>query len=322
MSYNHLIIIVANELIKMKLTLSELQKQTKHCKTLADYLHSAEKCLTKYDSYFGHGTDNAWDEAIVLLFFALDLPLESTDEVLTRELTLSEISIFHDLLLKRINDNLPAAYITNKAYFAGLEFYVDKRVLIPRSPLAELIERQCTPWISPEQVHHILDLCTGSGCIAIAIAKYFPDALVDAVDISSDALAVAKINIEKNQCQDQVKLIQSDLLQDLPAKKYDIIISNPPYVEVAEYQDLPAEYYHEPKLGLEAGDRGLDCVTPILQHAKEFLTPEGILIVEVGNSAEALAESYPQLPFIWLEFSRGGDGVFLLTAKDLIKSEL
>jgi ribosomal protein L3 glutamine methyltransferase len=280
-------------------------------------LHWAVKRFEAASLFYGHGTDNAWDEAVMLVLHALKLPPDVDAKIADRVLTPDEHLAITKLIMRRIEQRIPAAYLINEAWFAGLSFYVDERVLIPRSPIAELIERQFAPWINTEDVHTILDLCTGSGCIAIACAKYFPTAQIDATDISTDALAVAKINNERHQTNDQVKLIQSDLFAELKNKKYDIIVSNPPYVATAEMQALPEEYKHEPALGLAAGDHGLDIVIKILQTAKKYLTPHGILIVEVGNSKDVLIKRFPKLPFIWLEFTCGESEVFLLIAEQL-----
>lgn len=286
-------------------------------KTIRDFMRLAVSQFNAADLYYGHGTDNAWDEALALILHTLHLPHDINPAVLDATLTADERNKLAELIQIRVEKRIPVPYLTHQAWFAGLSFYVDERVLIPRSPIAELIENQFQPWIDTDSVQHILDLCTGSGCIAIACAKYFPEAMVDASDISSDALAVAKINVAKHKMQDQVTLIESDLFQALPRKKYDIIVSNPPYVSAAEMFDLPNEYLHEPKQGLASGELGLDAVTHILQDAREWLAPQGVLVVEVGNSEHALAEKFPGLPFTWLEFERGGGGVFLITAEQL-----
>lgn len=287
-------------------------------KTIRDFLRFAASRFNEAGLYYGHGTDNAWDEAITLLLHALHLPHHLFPHIVNANLIAEECTQLLHLIEQRVEKRIPVPYLTHEAWFANLAFYVDERVLIPRSPLAELIENHFQPWITEaEQVQDILDLCTGSGCIAIACAKYFPDAQIDASDISSDALAVAKINLLRHGLEEQVNLYQADLFATLPKKKYDIIVSNPPYVSQEEMLALPREYQHEPALGLAAGSQGLDIVMRILKQASDYLKPQGILVVEVGNSETALMECLPDVPFTWLEFERGGDGVFLMTAEQL-----
>lgn len=287
-------------------------------RTLRDVLRWAVSCFHAAQLYYGHGTDNAWDEAVALLLHALHLPPNTTPQILDAHLLHSERKTCIELIRQRVVQRVPAAYLTQTAWFAGLAFYVDPRVLIPRSALAEAIEHRFSPWIKDETDLAILDLCTGSACIAIAAAIAFPDAKVDAVDISPDALAVARINVDRHGVASQVSLIQSDLFTELENKRYDIIISNPPYVDAADMASLPDEYRHEPILGLAAGTDGLTIVDSILKTARQHLTPNGILIVEVGNSETALIEKYPELPFTWLTFDRSGDnGIFLLAASQL-----
>lgn len=286
-------------------------------KTIRDFVRLATSQFNEAGLYYGHGTDNAWDEAVALVLHTLHLPHDVNPLVLEAHLTKAERDKLLDLIRQRVEKRIPLPYLTHEAWFSGLSFYVDERVLIPRSPIAELIENHFQPWVDPDNVHRILDLCTGSGCIAIACAKAFPEAEIDASDISSEALAIAKINVLRHSVEDQVHLHQSDLFTVLPPKKYDIIVSNPPYVSAEEIDALPAEYLHEPMLGLRAGTQGLDFAIRILQKAAQYLTPQGILIVEVGNSEEALAQHFHDLPFTWLEFQRGGGGVFLLTAEQL-----
>lgn len=286
--------------------------------TLRDYVRWGASRFNEAKLCFGHGTVNAIDEAAALVLHALHQPHDLPAGYFNCVLSLEEREDVLNLLQRRIDERLPAAYLTGEAWFAGLAFKVDPRVLVPRSPIAELIEQRFSPWIGePEAVEDILDLCTGSGCIAIACAYAFPDAGVDAVDISADALDVAASNVERHEMEDQVSLYQGDLFAAVPNKRYDIIVSNPPYVNSKEWEGLPAEFHAEPKLGLEAADNGLAAVKQILSEAGEFLKPEGILVVEVGSSAEALEEAYPEVPFCWLDFERGGDGVFLLTAEQL-----
>lgn len=285
--------------------------------TIRDFIRYAISRFQENGLYYGHGTDNARDEAFYLIWHALHLPHSLSTEVLDARLLPAEKLAIYNLIQKRIKERIPVAYLTHEAWFANLSFYVDERVLIPRSPIAELIEDQFQPWIEIDSVQKILDLGTGSGCIAIACAHLFPEAHVDAVDISADALAVAKINILRHQVENQVFLYKSDLFSSLEKKKYDIIISNPPYVSIAEIAALPPEYTHEPSLGLVAGSQGLDYALSILKQAEAYLQPQGIIIIEVGNSEEALMQRFPELPFTWLEFRRGGGGVFLLTAEQL-----
>lgn len=304
---------------KNNLTLASLEQQTSQLLTLGELLVWTEQLFIQEDLFYGHGTLEAWDEAVWIILYTLGLPLETDRSCLSRILTDSEKNNCLKLILRRINENKPAAYLLQSCPFAGLDFYVDERVLIPRSPIAELIENAFQPWINTENVKSILDLATGSGCIAIACAKYFPDAKVDASDISPDALAVAKINVDKHQLQQQVSLIQSDLYSNLQNKCYDIIVSNPPYLDAIDMTDLPAEYHHEPMHALEAGEDGLRFVIPILQNALTHLNPGGIVIVEVGNSEEALYDKFPDVPFYSLEFERGTDGVILLTYDQLLE---
>ncbi len=283
--------------------------------TLNDILQWGASRFETANLYFGHGTDNAWDEAVWLASHILNLPPDADRKLLTRELSLYEMTAIRNLYGKRIATRKPAAYLVNEAWFAGQKFYVDERVIVPRSPIAELIAAHFKPWIKLSQVKNILDLCTGSACIAIACAKQFPNAQVDASDISEAALEVAKINVEKHSSS--VHLYQSDLFKALPIKKYDIIISNPPYVDAEDMAALPQEYNAEPRLALAAGKDGLRLVDKILKQAKNYLSDEGILIVEVGNSEAALVAKYSQVSFVWLEFKQGGQGVFLLKAEDL-----
>lgn len=285
--------------------------------TIRDFIRWGASRFVEAKIGFGHGTATALDEAAALVLHTLHLPYNLSEFYLQSALTPEERQAILAVFGRRINERKPAAYLTHEAVFANHSFYVDERVLVPRSPMAELIEQRFAPWIEEDQVARILDLCTGSGCIAIACAYAFPEADVDAVDISPDALAVAAINVEKHQLNDELMLYESDLFDALPDDLYDVIISNPPYVKAEEWQRLAPEFHAEPKLGLVADNAGLAIVLRILAQAKDFLTPHGILIVEVGSSAETLQDKLPHVPFYWLDFDRGGDGVFLLTAEQL-----
>ena len=288
-------------------------------KSLRDMIYFGATAFDNASLYYGHGTDNALDEAAYLAYFALKETPDFSDEKLDTMLSEDDIETVNALFQKRIETRKPAGYLTHEAWFAGLPFYINDNVLVPRSPIAELIEEHFQPWVQPENVHRILDLCTGSGCIAIACAYAFPEAEVDAADISKDAIEVAEKNQIKHQLEDRLCIVESDLFSNLQGKRYDLIVSNPPYVDAEDMANLPDEYRHEPELGLTAGETGLDLVIPMLRDAKQHLNPNGVLIVEVGNSEQALAEKFPDVPFMWLSFEYGGEGVFLLDAKDVEK---
>ncbi len=266
---------------------------------------------------YGHGTDNAIDEAAWLVFARLGLAHADAPRVYAEEVADEDAAAIEALAGRRILERVPLAYLLREAWFCGLRFYVDERVLVPRSPIAELIHNRFAPWVSAADVHRIVDLGTGSGCIAIAAALAFEHAQVDAVDISEDALDVARINVEQHGLAGRVRLVRSDLFAGLGKARYDLVLCNPPYVDRADMESRPAEFRHEPELGLAAGDDGLDAVHRILHECSRFLTDNGILVCEVGNSQAALEAAYPELPFVWLEFERGGAGVFLLTRENL-----
>ena len=284
--------------------------------TIQDMVRWAVTEFNRAGLFYGHGTDNAWDEAVQLILPSLNLNLQSNITILQSRLTKRERQMLVELVVTRIEQRIPVPYLTNSAWFAGLEFYVDERTLVPRSPIAELIEAKFKPWVETAP-KRILDLCTGSGCIAIACAYEFPDAEVDAVDLSEDALEVADINIQNHGLSEQVFPIQSDLFSGVENEKYDLIVSNPPYVDAEDMEHLPEEYKHEPELGLACGHDGLDLVREMLRQAAGMLNDNGVLFVEVGNSQVHLEAAYPDIPFQWIEFSIGGHGVFALTKAQL-----
>ncbi len=287
------------------------------CNTSRQLIDWATAEFEKHDLHYGHGTDNPLDEAAFIVLRGLGLPFDADEDQLDMDVDAENRKKIITLVNQRIQTRKPAAYLLNEAWFAGLPFYVNEHVLVPRSPFAELITEQFIPWCDPGQVKSILDVGTGSGCIAIASAFAFPGANVDAIDVSMDALDVARKNVEHYQLQDRVRLIQSDLFEQLQGRHYDLIIANPPYVDAQDMAMLPPEFRHEPALGLEAGVDGLQIVKRILHSAADFMTAQGVIAVEVGNSQHALMEQCPEYPFVWLEFERGGEGVFILTREEL-----
>ncbi|MCX4024870.1 50S ribosomal protein L3 N(5)-glutamine methyltransferase [Endozoicomonas sp. SM1973] len=284
--------------------------------TIRDFIRWAYSRFNQADLFYGHGADNSWDEAVHLVLQSLALPWDIEQPLFDCHLTDDEKQHVASLINQRIEQRIPTAYLVNQAWFCGLPFYVDERVLVPRSPIAELINNQFRPWLVASSVDRVLDLCAGSGCIGIACAYAFPEAQVDIADISTDALQVATINVDQHELAHRVSLVQSDLYQALSQHRYQLIVSNPPYVDAEDMADMPAEFHHEPALGLEAGDDGLDLVKHILAKAADYLTDDGLLVVEVGNSQWALEEQFPQVPFTWVEFEQGGHGVFVLSAAD------
>lgn len=287
--------------------------------TLRDWLRYAVTRFGEAKLAFGHGTTNAYDEAAYLLLYALHLPLDRLEPFFDAKLTQVERTQIAQLLERRIDQRVPAAYLTHEAWLGDFRFYVDERVIIPRSFIAELLPDGLAPYVgNPESVKATLDLCTGSGCLAILLAHAYPEADIDAVDISSDALAVAQRNVSDYGLADRINLIRSDLFSNLPEKSYALIISNPPYVTAVAMEDLPPEYRREPAVALAGGDDGLDAVHTILKQAPRFLDPGGTLVVEVGHGRAAVELAYPRLPFVWLETAAASDGVFLLKREDLV----
>lgn len=286
-------------------------------RTVLDFLRWAVSCFEAADIHLGHGTDNAWDEALALVLPSLRLPLTTEAPIIQARLTRSERQFLATQIKRRVEERIPTAYLTRSSWFGGLEFYVDKRVLIPRSPFAEFLRDHMSNWFDETGPESILELCTGSGCIAILAALNYPQAQVTASDISFDALEVARKNRSRYQLDDSLELFESDLFAGIPERNYDLIISNPPYVNYQEMASLPAEYQHEPTLALAADDDGLAIVIEILRQASAYLSDEGLLVIEVGSAEEALQARYPDVPFLWLEFEHGGQGVFAITASQL-----
>lgn len=285
-------------------------------RTIRDLVRWGASEFGRAKLHFGHGSDNALDEAFHLVTWALDLPHELPPQYFDARLTPRETAKVTRLLRERVRTRKPAAYLTGTAWFAGLPFEVDRRVLIPRSPIGELIQGHFQPWLRG-QPRRILDLCSGSGCIAVACALAFPDAAVDAVELDADALKVLRRNLARHPVEDRVEAIRSDLFVKLKGRRYDLIVSNPPYVPTLRWKKMPKEYRHEPKLALEAGRDGMDIVTRILREAPAFLAPGGLLVCEVGGSVREFNRRFANIPVIWPEFERGGDGVFVISRDDL-----
>jgi len=290
----------------------------KQLKTMRDLLRFAVSRFNQAGLFFGHGSNSAYDEAAYLILHALHLPLDQLEPFLDARLTTDEIDQTLNILERRIIERKPAAYLTREAWLGDYSFYVDERVIVPRSFLAELLQNRLEPWIEdPDNIQNALDMCTGSGCLAILMAHAFEQADVDAVDISGDALAVAQKNVTDYHLEDRVHLVQSDLFSALTGRRYDLIISNPPYVTAESMAGLPAEYRHEPVNALASGPDGLDATRRILEHASRYLTERGVLIVEIGYNRDALLSAYPQTPFTWLETGAGDEYVFLLDRDQL-----
>ena len=291
----------------------------KTIQTIGSLLEQGEAFFEQNQLYYGHGTDCPWDEAVYLLSYELGLPPQADRSLLDKSLSDDQVKRIELLFKRRVDERLPAPYLTGQAWFCSLPFYIDQRVIVPRSPIAELIYNQFQPWCisSPSK---ILDLCTGSGCIGIACSYAFQEAEVVLSDICPDALAVAQINVDQHDVADRVMILQSDLFENFDAEhahSFDLIVSNPPYVDADDLASMPEEYSHEPTLALASGADGLDFTRRLLKQAVHYLSDQGVLVVEVGNSAEALEQAFPQVPFTWLEFEQGGQGVFVITREQL-----
>ncbi|MCP4387504.1 MAG: 50S ribosomal protein L3 N(5)-glutamine methyltransferase [Gammaproteobacteria bacterium] len=289
--------------------------------TIRDFVRWGSSEFLRNGLSFGHGFVNALDEARYLVLHALALPYDWPDSYLDATLTVGERERVIEVLQQRVASRQPAAYITRESWFGGLRFYIDERVLVPRSPIAELISNHFEPWVDSNRVSRILDLCTGSGCIAIAAKYQFPEAEVCASDVSADALEVARINLEQHELGDHIVLYESDLFDAVPQREFDVIVSNPPYVDAEDMDALSAEFKCEPELGLRAGEDGLQLVDRILAQAGEYLSDHGVLIVEVGNSQAALEQKYGFLPMTWIDFEFGGGGVCCIQAQDLKRQQ-
>jgi ribosomal protein L3 glutamine methyltransferase len=286
--------------------------------SIRDWLRYAVSQFEDSDVFFGHGTSNAYDEAVWLIFGFLHLPHDTIENFLDAHLTSKEKKDLSFLIEKRINDKIPTAYLLNEAWLRDYKFYVDERVIVPRSLIAESLSENLYPWIdNPEKIYSALDLCTGSGCLGIMMAHSFQNAMIDLVDLSEKALQVAEINVNHYGLHDRIELIQSDLFNGLEGKKYDLIISNPPYVNQTSVDSFPMEFLKEPSMALGSGEDGLDHTIRIIHEAKQYLNDDGMLIVEIGHNKEILLKKFPKLQFQWLDVSLGNDFVFMLEKSQL-----
>ena len=289
--------------------------------TIRDWLRFTVSRFEEAGIFFGHGTDNAYDEAVWLIMSALHLPLDTLDNFLDAVITETERKHLAHLIERRTVDRTPTAYLLREAWLKGYKFYVDERVIVPRSFIAELLENGLSPWVEfPEMVENVADICTGSGCLGVLLADAFPAAHVDVVDISPDAIAVCNINIANYGLQDRITAIQSDMFANLQGKTYDVIISNPPYVDAPSMATLPQEYRNEPQIALGSGEAGLDHTHTLIRQAPQHLNDGGLLVVEIGHNRDALLDAYPHLPFTWLEVESGNEFVFLLTREQLVSA--
>ena len=293
---------------------------TEELLTIRDWLRFTVSRFEESDVFFGHGTDNSYDEAVWLVMSALHLPMDTLENFVDARITEQERNHLAHLIERRITEHTPTAYLVNEAWLQGFKFYVDERVIVPRSFIAELLVSDLSPWIEyPEMIESAADICTGSGCLGILLANSFPNATIDVIDISLDAIEVANINIANYGLQEQITAIESDMFTELQGKTYDLIISNPPYVDAPSMASLPAEYQREPQLALGSGHDGLDHTHTILREASKYLNDDGLLIVEIGHNRDALLEAYPNVQFVWLEVSSGDEFVFLLSKHQLIE---
>lgn len=286
--------------------------------TLRDLLRFAVSRFNEAGLFFGHGLTSAYDEAVYLILHILHLPLDQLEPFLDARLTAAELGQVLHIIERRALERIPAAYLTKEAWLGDFNFYVDERVIVPRSFIAELLRERLAPWVEePDDIHSALDLCTGSACLAVLLAYAFGNAMIDATDISQEAMEVARKNVSSYNLEHRINLVQSDLFAELPGRRYDLIISNPPYVSAASMAALPEEYHHEPRNALASGADGLEATRTILRGAASHLTDQGLLIVEIGHNRETLERAFPQTPFTWLETSAGDEFVFLLKREQL-----
>ncbi len=287
-------------------------------RTIRDFIRLGVSRFRRAGLFYGHGTDNAWDESVQLVLHAAGLPWDANPDALDARLLSSEKQQVLGLFERRVEERIPVPYLIGEAWFCGMPFNVDSRVLVPRSPIAQLIQQGFAPWLDAVKVERVLDLCAGSGCIGIACAALFDDAEIDLLDISEEALVVCRSNLQRHQLTRRAQALQSDLFSALaPCQQYQLIVSNPPYVDQADFAGMPLEYSHEPELGLVSGDDGLDICYQILAQAGDYLSDDGLLVVEVGNSEAALRQQLPDAALVWADLPQGGNGVFMITAYDL-----